>query len=493
MNHDLPCGKAMMLTRSRSPANRCIGGCTHGLFVLFWIVASLSARAEAQVAASHDKFATYRFSKPLRFEAIQSEELLAVELDGDVFEKAQDGFPDLRIVGDLEGDCEVPYLLRLANKTRIETFHHAWSVEPVSLVPMSQAGLEIVLQLDEDDPQPDGLTLATPLKDFHQRIRVFGSNDAAQWEPLVDEGVIFDYSRYMDVRSLEIEFRRRNHRWFRVMLDDVTSDQELELLDLTRSIRGGDETVRTESLVIQRRPMRIDRIDFWQIRSREHHGENHLREYPVQKYEVQQEPETQQTVVHFWMRRQPLSRLTLETTSRNFSRRAVVEYPVRGGIRTRWVEIGSSTLQRIEFHDRKQEHLTVTFPLHLEQEYRLVIDNEDSPPLEIAGLKAQGAAYELVFLAAPGERYRLLYGYEEATAPRYDTAAVLSALPTGIEPRPAQLGEALVRTPREASDWGMTGWLKSRWVWGPVIVLLVVLLGFGLYSASRRVEGLSAE
>jgi hypothetical protein len=39
----------------------------------------------------------------------------------------------------------------------------------------------------------------------------------------------------------------------------------------------------------------------------------------------------------------------------------------------------------------------------------------------------------------------------------------------------------------------MTGWLKSRWVWGPVIVLLVVLLGFGLYSASRRVEGLSAE
>ena len=58
-----------------------------------------------------------------------------------------------------------------------------------------EGSLEIIAKLDEKSPSASGFTVRTPLKDFERRVQVFGSNAGQQWQSLVPEALLFDYSR----------------------------------------------------------------------------------------------------------------------------------------------------------------------------------------------------------------------------------------------------------------------------------------------------------
>ena len=70
----------------------------------------------------------------------------------------------------------------------------------------------------------------------------------------------------------------------------------------------------------------------------------------------------------------------------------------------------------------------------------IVIDNRDSPPLDVTGVEAEGNVYELVFLASPDARHQLLYGAPRVEPARYDTAAIQTLLQEGFAPQRAELG-----------------------------------------------------
>src|SRR5438045_8946078 len=110
------------------------------------------------------------------------------------------------------------------------------------------------------------------------------------------------------------------------------------------------------------------------------------------------------------MKRQPLTSLELETADRNFSRHAVVEVERAQGVKKTWDRIGEGTLSRVDFKNLKREKLSISIPESRHTQYRIVIDDRDSPPLEVAGIEAEGNVYEVVFLAAPDGTYQRSYG-----------------------------------------------------------------------------------
>ncbi|MBS0204148.1 MAG: hypothetical protein JSS49_14690 [Planctomycetes bacterium] len=430
---------------------------------------------------------TFRFKKSISASAKAEESLVAVPLDSDVYAATQSDLADLRLQD--EHRTNLPFLIRKSQELRAHTVRRkTWTAAKPAVRPLDNGGLEITLELDEKDPQPNGLTLVSPLHNFEQQVRILTSADGQTWEPVGGETVIFDYSRYMDVRNDNVPFPASARKHVRLIIDDVTVEQQSQLLELTRTLRDDDEVGRSEKVVIDRRPFRIERIDFWVDSSEEVGKGDHKLPYQISGYKVSEDPKTHQTIITIETRREPLTSLILESTARNFSRHCVVEIAEPQGVQTSWSQIGTATLSRLDFKDLKREELAVTFPETRAANYRLVIDNRDSSPLEVTGIKAEGNVYELVFLSAPKASCQLLYSDSEAKAPHYDTASIQTLLTESYRPEVLKLGA------EEAIDGaGPAGFQWSKLINDPrvmtvVIGVLVVLLGWGLYGAVKRMD-----
>jgi len=455
------------------------------------LVAAILGAIAAQAAADESVF---QFSRPLSLPALEAEELVSVPLDSDVFAATRreplgrmtdPGLPDVRIF-DASGN-EVSYLLRKASTTREETVRKSWRAVRPTVRVAGATGLEIIVELDKDDPLPGGVRIVSPLQNFEHRVQVFASADGKDWQPISEDGLIFDYSQYMDVRSDTVPADAGQLRHFRIVIDDVTAEQQSQLLELTRRLRGDEETEREERFFLQRRPFRIDRLEFWRDDRVERTTGDKKVEYPVTVADIKNLSEEAQTVVAIESSREPLTSLKLKTAARNFSRRAHVQVEDARGTQQRWRTIGEGTVSRLDFRNLDREELAVFFPESRESQYRLVIENRNSPPLEVNGIEAEGNAYELVFLADPQIDYRLAYGDAEAKPPSYDVAAVRASLDAGYQPVLASLGEP-TESPGAAAEggWTWSGLVSDPWLLGCVIVLLVVALGWALYGASRR-------
>ena len=447
-------------------------------------IACLLATAASLVRAEEPSL---RFQKEVSAAGKAEESLVAVTLDAEVYAATQPGLADLRLQ-DAQGTA-LPFIVRKSQELRAKTVRRkAWSAPKPTLKPLENGGLEITLVLDEDDPVPNGLNLITPLRNFEQRVRILTSADGQTWEPAGGETVIFDYSRYMDVRNDSVPFPASPRKQLRIVIDDVTLEQQSELLELTRRLRGNDETDRTEKVTIDRRPFRIERIEFWQESSQERVKGDHKQSYPVAGFKVTEDAKARQTFITVDTHREPLTSLQLETSSRNFSRNCVLEVQEQAGVQSTWRQISTATLSRMDFKNLKREQLTITFPEARHAQYRLVIDNRDSPPLTVDGVKAEGDMYEIIFLSATNKPHHLLYGDPDAKPPNYDTATIHALLTESYRPEAVKLGPE-----QKVAGAAPPGFKWSHLVNDPrlltaIILILVLVLGWGLYGAVKRMD-----
>lgn len=139
----------------------------------------------------------------------------------------------------------------------------------------------------------------------------------------------------------------------------------------------------------------------------------------------------------------------------------------------------------VDFKNLKREELSISFPESRHEQYRLVIENRDSPPLNVEGIEAEGDVYEAVYLGAPNKHYQLVYGAPDAERPAYDTAAIQELLGKAFQPSPAELGaERPFAAGPAPVNW--TRLLSNRPVLWGVITVMVIALGWGLYQAAQR-------
>jgi hypothetical protein len=439
----------------------------------------------------------FRYTKQLELPTLNQEELLAATLDSDVYAATREGLPDIRIFSN-DGSpdrTQVSYLLRKVVDTKSETTRDYWAARTRSVRPLEDGGLEITIRLEPEDRQPDGLRIVTPLHNFEQRVRIFNSVDGDDWQPVGEEGLIFDYSQYMDFGNDDVSFPASDRRNFRIVIDDVTQEQESQLMTLTRQLRGGDEIRREERTTINRRPFHIERILFWRDTVKEQSTGDRKVGYPVAGFHVENDVDAQQSIITVDSHREPLTSFQLVTDSNNFSRRAAVEIEISRGIESTWRSIGTANLSRLDFRNLQREHLTINFPETRQTKYRIVIENRGSPPLAVTGLEAEGNEYQTVFLATvPQQTYEMTYGSETAEQPDYDTAAISASLAEGYQPTLVTLGKQ-VDTPGagQPAAFSLSQIVTDPLVLGGIVVLLVAALAWGLYRAGHRLDGLSQD
>ena len=429
---------------------------------------------------------TFRFSKEIDRGSVQEESILSVILDSDVYAATRLGFPDLRIFD--AHDAEVPFLMEKVTEPRTRVVRTACGSEAVSLREQDDS-LDVIVRLDARAATADGLNIITPLTDFERRVSVFGSNDGMEWTPLVIGGLVFDYSRYMDISNHEIRLPENNYRQFRVSIAGISDARESPFLDLTHTYRDGSEIERIERTVRQRRPFRIDRIEFWHENSEKVFQYDRKVDYDVADFHVEEDAARKQTVIRITTRREPLTEFTLKTSSRNFSRAAEVQTPVTHGVRTEWVGVGRGTVSLVDFGGYHKQTLGLSFPERRETDYRIVIHNEDNPPLAITGVQPRGNVYRAIFLADKNKTYRLGYGSEEIDRPEYDAAVVLAPLRQGRTPNKGRLGPEVGNPAAgESPAFTLQGLLNNGLFLGASVVVLVAVLGWALFRAARRIN-----
>lgn len=452
------------------------------------IFGGLALAATILAACARAEDPTFRFSRPIVAAERTRDELLSVSLDAHVYEFTQDDFSDVRIYDSRQ--APVPFVRRVALSSEAKVVRRFWPVQNPTARPLEGGGLEITLTLDEHDPQPGGLRLVTPLRDFEQRVRVFSSPDGQVWEPAGDGAVIFDYSRFIDVRNDNVTFPDSGRRQFRIVIDNVTAEQQSHLLELTRRLQSGREAERIERVTTERRPFRIDRVEFWNETREERTTGARQVTYPPLRFSISEESKDKQTIVDVETRREPLVAFELAVASRNFSREAQVRSPRSGAARTDWQTLGRATVSVIDFRDFSRAQPQISFPESRRDKYRIVIDDRDNPPLEITGVEPRGHVYELLFLATAGASYRLAYGNDSIQASIYDTAAVETLLRQGFEPQSATLAEPAEGPAAGPQAIRWSDLLSNPRFLLPMVVVLVAVLGLTLYRAARKINNL---
>ena len=121
----------------------------------------------------------------------------------------------------------------------------------------------------------------------------------------------------------------------------------------------------------------------------------------------------------------PSHRLTISVPDVNFWREVTLQTSTD---RENW-----STIMRgakIYASEFTGESLTITYPETTSRYLRLVIHDEDSPPLTVQEVEVWGSWRRLVFVADPQQSYKLYYGNADARRPIYDIERVFPYLAT---------------------------------------------------------------
>jgi hypothetical protein len=444
----------------------------------------------AAANARGDAGPRYLYERDLIRQAIDSEEIVSVALDSDVYARTRDGFPDLRLLDETGRD--VPYVLERVEESRPRQERGICKSKVVSLRELAGGGLEIQVTLDETAPSARGLTIHTPLRDFEHRVRVFGSPDGAEWIPLGGEALIFDYHRFIDLGNHDVALPANDYKHFKLIIDHVVDARESPLRILTHARGANGENSEAETTVIETRPFRIDRIELWRLLKREGPRERLIASYPVASFRSTDDAEGKRTRIVVQTRREPLSALILETLSQNFRRHAAVRLPAMSGIKMNWVDAGHGTIEQIQFRDFRRESLRLDFPEVRSDQYEIVIDNGDGPPLAIQGVRGEGSVHRLVFLAKAGQRYRMAYGSSTVEPPRYDASAVLAPLRAKYPTSKARLGGP-IRIEVVASRSSLRDLLNHPVTLLAAIGLMVIVLALVLYRAGIRIKKLPEE
>ena len=186
-------------------------------------------------------------------------------------------------------------------------------------------------------------------------------------------------------------------------------------------------------------------------------------------------------------RRVPSVRIEFDPVSSNFRRQVEIE---GSNDQQEWQRIGSTEIYDIRIGKVRRQQLSFDYNEEHFRYLRASIFNYDDQPLKMKEVRVYGWPRRLLFRREAGKRYRLFYGNEKASAPRYDLEQLspylkLDQLPT------ASLGEAH-RNENFSSESETTRDGHPAWLWATMGAAAIVL-GALIYRLARLTTSGEAE
>jgi hypothetical protein len=311
--------------------------------------------------------------------------LVRVKLPAVTLDVAQSGLEDLRLV-DQAGN-QVPYLVERPvpeAETTVRPAEFRSSIE--------NGATRLILKTGTSAPIA-GVTIETPARQFVKGADVEGSHDGANWKKLAAGEPIFE-SPYGATKS-RVSFGEGVWEFLRITIDDRRS----EPVPFTGAqLHKARATAPVESV-----PIRIKSRD-------ESLGTTRLD-------------------LDLGGANLTLASLRIETNEPLFTRAVTLATPGLGDDGVRERTIAEAVIYRVNVNGKSEARLDIPTELQIHnREFLVLIHNEDSPPLSIEGVRAEGRPVQLIFFANQAGRYLLLSGNSQSAAPHYDLSALSERL-----------------------------------------------------------------
>lgn len=445
--------------------------------------------ASAAGAATVDSSAfQYRIDLPLPAGGTP-DELYAFKLPDTLFAVTQDSLADLRIMDDARQ--AVPF--DITRRTELTAVTQRVSVAVTRIGFSEPAGgnrIEVAYEQTNASITPQGLTLRTPLRNFEKSVTVEGSSDGKTWSNLVQEAVVFDASRYMDVARKDVDLPAAFCRYYRVVIHEMTDLQSSPVSEIARftgRANSGEPLYTDRQNALENRDFRIDGIDFWRRDIAQSVARERIVTRSVTNLAIRTDEQRQQTVIRFDSGRIPVTEVVVQTEARNFSREFTL-YAVLPDQRLDQPRpvLARGALRRFAFRTLNETQLTLAFRENRAPTYELVIENGDNPQLPIKGILLRGPDMQALFFATAPVGLHLLAGSSRVTAPKFDLSAIRMALDRGLMGRLLNIPSVLEGNPDWKRGSGFT--FNRKAALGGALVVMVVVLGFALFKASRKLD-----
>ncbi len=425
---------------------------------MFPILLALLMLVSSSVAADFSQ-RDWSYVKSITLPAeLESEGLVEVVPDPEVFFGALHSLADVRIIsGENE---EVPYKLE---KSQAE---HERTSFPVSLrdkgyIPGSYN--IFTADLGREGVLHNEIEIKTSSANFRRTATVESSNDGATWMRIAEQ-TVYDFTvkeRGFTTRNTSIRYPESTARYLRVKIAD-DGEGPLEITGAT-------------VFFIEETPAREV---FW----------------PSTIHSISHDDSQRTTSVEVDLGTPglPSYRLAIEVPDTNFYREVTLESREvileSGTVNQQWrTLIRGAEIYSFDTPKFTGRSLSITYPEATSRYLRLVIHDEDSPPLTVQGVSVWGQRYRLVFAADPQQSYRLYYGNMEAPRPSYDIERVFPYLVTEQLPEaglgPQTTNPDFVEKKPPVSE-------RFPWLFPTVIVIAVIvvaLLLIGIFRQARKV------
>lgn len=443
------------------------------------IVSAMLAPALALAALTVE---TFRWSRPVEGAPVAQTTVVAVPFDAAVFAATADDFRDLRLLDDV--GTETPRAVEKLRAVRQHGVQRPVPAKPIALKELPDNRIEAVFELIPTLAVADGFSVTTSLRDFQHNVKVEGSSDGVTWTTLVGEAPLLDYTRYMDLRHLDVKLPPSAFRRFKLTIGNVTEEQAQPVTHLMKQTGGRDGNMEQRSVDLRKQTFRMDRVNFWRTEMVDGAAEEIRRDWPLKEFVVERDAAEHTTLVTIQTGRLTLNRLTLDLAENNFSRSIELQIPtVRNGL-AGWAHVAGARLLGIALPGFSKRELEIDFGEMRAERVRLVLRDGDNPPLTVKAVTASGPVWRALLLAEPGRSYRLLYGAEQFAAPDYDLETVLAPARRGLTPVEWQLGTAVENKACKPTC-TPPGWLNSQWLFGGAIVSMLLVLGTLLFRAAK--------
>ncbi|MBI4233760.1 MAG: DUF3999 family protein [Chloroflexi bacterium] len=411
----------------------------------------------ASSAAADFTLGDWRYVKAISLPSnLEREGLVELVPDREVFSGSAAGQADLRVIAG--EDTEVPYKLEIA------AGEHQRASLTVTLRDKGYVAgrySTFIADLGREGLLHNELEIQVPPTsiNFRRTATVETSKDGDSWAQVgggqVYDFTVFDFTgreRRFTARDTRVRYPESTARYLRVRVADE-GEGPLE-------IAGADVFFVKETPAVE-------------------------ASWPIASLSTSRDADRRATLVDMDLGAAglPTSRLALAIDDVNVYREVSLE---GSADRKRWTVVQpTGAIYSYDTPKFVGKSLDITYPEATSRYLRLVLHDQDNPPLTVQGVEVWGLRRRLIFTAAPGRSYKLYYGNPEARRPSYDIEKVFPYLVTSDLPRvqvgPQSTNPRFVEKRPPVSE-------RFPWLLPSAVAVAGVLVALLLLGAVRRIR-----
>jgi hypothetical protein len=388
---------------------------------------------------------SWRYTRTI--EQARGEALNYITLDRAAFSHSENQLADLRVIDD-EGK-EIPYAVRSQITRPPEPVKLVSAVRENSFVPKEFT--QVVVDLGAKTGFHNNLRVRTPETDFINWVEVAASDDAHVWRIVNARAPISRFSKENLEGNQTVRYSENNARYLRVRIQETQHPFQVTDIEVFSSAATNNEAA-TES-----------GIQLVHALAPDAKGSDSLTQWTMDPLGGNI----------------PISKFTFETSQTEFYRAVRILTSSDG---KEWQFAGGGEIHRYVFNGVSQESLGV--PCNENggsRHWRVEVLNGNDAPLSDVRLSVLMPLRFVLFHAATGHSYRMVYGNSRATAPDYDLVRTLQI--PGVE----AMGQASLGTEEATSNYIDPSPFTERHpnlLWA-ALGLAVILLGYAAVRALR--------